>query len=146
MLLNAGLDHVLKSLPDSHVKAEVMGPEKAVPLIDYAASQLDGYPQAGGEDAAATEYVTQSYAKAFGALAGLPEGSEVQQITGDDMLSCCRAAGLSLTPLVRTAAWMWSPTTLAGLRRSSHHSCWDASLTPRPLGDDIVAGLRRSHR
>ena len=115
---NAGLDHVLKSLPDSHVKAEVMGPEKAVPLIDYAASQLDGYPQAGGGDAAATEYVTQSYAKAFGALAGLPEGSEVQQITGDDMLSCCRAAGLSLTPLVRTTAWMWSPTTLAGLRRS----------------------------
>ena len=117
-LPNAGLDHVLKSLPDSHVKAEVMGPEKAVPLIDYAASQLDGYPQAGGEDAAATEYVTQSYAKAFGALAGLPEGSEVQQITGDDMLSCCRAAGLALTPLVRTTAWMWSPTTLAGLRRS----------------------------
>ena len=62
--------------------------------------------------------MTQSYAKAFGALAGLPEGSEVQQITGDDMLSCCRAAGLALTPLVRTTAWMWSPTTLAGLRRS----------------------------
>ena len=56
------------------------------------------------EDAAATEYVTQSYAKAFGALAGLPEGSEVQEITGDDMLSCCRAAGLSLTPLVRMTA------------------------------------------
>ena len=104
VLSNAGLDHVLKSLPDSYVKAEVMGPEKAVPLIDYAASQLDGFPQAGGEDAAATEYVTQSYAKAFGALAGLPEGSEVQEITGDDMLSCCRAAGLSLTPLVRMTA------------------------------------------
>ena len=114
-----------------------MGPEKAVPLIDYAASQLDGYPQAGGEDAAATEYVTQSYAKAFGALAGLPEGSEVQQITGDDMLSCCRAAGLALTPLVRARP----------LGCGHDHSCWDASLAGHGhLLMTFVAGLRRSHR
>ena len=89
------VDAVIAGLHGSVKKAAFT--KGSVPMLEYAASLLDDYHQAGPNDKRSSSFLTESFGKAFGVLAGLPEGEAVSELTGADMLKCMEEAGATLS-------------------------------------------------